>query len=559
MRSRTAAMLVALLLALTGCAGLPTAGPVNPGLGAAEAPDVPDFSFSPDRPQPGATPEQIVEGFVAAATGSQNDWEIAQLFLAPDIRESWQPEAGVTIDRPGSRTVTAIEDGRVEMSVVVTASVDESGAYELADEPTQTFSYGLAEQADGQWRITEVPDGIVLDEDNFDNVFRAYSLMYFDPSWSYLVPDVRWFATRNPATRITRALLGSTPSPWLQASVASAAPEGVSLARQSVPVVQGVARIELTEAALDADPVTLGRLQRQLQASLQGAGIAGAEMLVDGAALTVEPAPVRGTAIDARPLVLTDDVFGFLSDGEVARLGDMSSTIESLGVTAVSMGRGEETAAVSLSGGGVARVDANGDTVTVDPRAGLADPALDPDGVIWTVPRDQPTALRATLADGTAIDIDGAWAGSSRVQAIQISRDGTRMAAILTAGGRDWAVVSGIVRDADGVPQSLGESRRIVRLDGSGIDVAWLDDQTLGIASAGDDGEMSVIEHVVGGTGQTLSGPAATLTTIAAGATVTSARVLSDDGVLSLRRGSTWQPAAEGVRVLAPQLGAASG
>ncbi|PZU40894.1 MAG: hypothetical protein DI573_02510 [Microbacterium sp.] len=559
MKARTAAMLVALLLALTGCAGLPTAGPVNPGLGAAEAPDVPDFSFSPDRPQPGATPEQIVEGFVAAATGSQNDWEIAQLFLAPAIRESWRPEAGVTIDRPGSRTVTAIEDGRVEMSVVVTASVDENGAYELADEPTQTFSYGLAEQADGQWRITEVPDGIVLDEDNFDNVFRAYSLMYFDPSWNYLVPDVRWFATRNPATRITRALLGSTPSPWLQESVASAAPEGVSLARQSVPVVQGVARIELTEAALDADPVTLGRLQRQLQASLQGAGIAGAEMLVDGAALTVEPAPVRGTAIDARPLVLTDDVFGFLSDGEVARLGGMSATIESLGVTAVSMGRGEETAAVSLTGGGVARVDADGEATTVDPRAGLAEPALDPDGVIWTVPRDQPTALRATLADGTAIDIEGAWVGSSRVQAIQISRDGTRMAAILTAGGRDWAVVSGIVRDADGVPRSLGESRRIVRLDGSGIDVAWLDDQTLGIASAGDDGEMSVIEHVVGGTGQTLSGPAATLTTIAAGATVTSARVLSDDGVLSLRRGSTWQPAAEGVRVLAPQLGAASG
>jgi hypothetical protein len=559
MRIRTAAMLVALLLALTGCAGLPTAGPVNPGLGAAEAPDVPDFSFSPDRPQPGATPEQIVEGFVAAATGSQNDWEIAQLFLSPDIRESWRPEAGVTIDRPGSRTVSAIEDGRVEMSVVVTASVDENGAYELADEPTQTFSYGLAEQADGQWRITEVPDGIVLDEDNFDNVFRAYSLMYFDPSWNYLVPDVRWFATRNPATRITRALLGSTPSPWLQASVASAAPEGVSLARQSVPVVQGVARIELTEAALEADPVTLGRLQRQLQASLQGAGIAGAEMLVDGAALTVEPAPVRGTAIDARPLVLADDVFGFLSDGEVARLGDMSATIEALGVTAVSMGRGEETAAVSLGGGGVARVDANGEATTVDSRAGLADPALDPDGVIWTVPRDQPTALRATLADGTAIDIEGAWTGSSRVQAIQISRDGTRMAAILTAGGRDWAVVSGIVRDADGMPRSLGESRRIVRLDGNGIDVAWLDDQTLGVASAGDDGEMSVIEHVVGGTGQTLSGPAATLTTIAAGATVTSARVLSDDGVLSLRRGSTWQPAAEGVRVLAPQLGAASG
>lgn len=559
MTARTIAALLALLLALTGCAGLPTSGPVNPGLAAGDGPEVPDFSFSPDRPQPGATPEQIVEGFVAAATGFQNDWEIAKLFLAPDARDAWDPEAGVTIDRPGSRRVGSLQGGTVELSVVVTATVDDTGSYEIADEPEQDFAYGLEQQADGEWRISQVPDGLVLDEENFDNVFRSYSLMYFDPTWRFLVPDVRWFATRNPATRITRALLASAPSPWLRGAVVSAAPEGVSLARQSVPVVQGIAQVELTDSALDADPVTLGRLQRQLQASLQGAGIAGAAMLVDGAVLTVQPAAVLSTAIDARPLVLAGGAFGFLADGEVGRLGPLSAAVESLEVRAVVAGRGADSAAALLSAGGVVRVDADGDIASVDARAGLVDPAIDPDGTVWTVPRSVPGQLRAALADGTTVEVAGAWPGAAQVAAIQVSRDGTRMAAIVTSGGRDWVVVAGIVRGADGVPVSLGEQpQRVARLDGAGIDIAWLDDETLGVVALGPEGLSDVHERVVGGTGSVQSGPAAPVVQIAAGATVTSTRALAEDGVLYLRRGGTWQPAADEVSILAPQLGNAA-
>ena len=60
-----AALLAAAALALSACAGLPTSGPVAPGLPAGADAGSPDFSFRPDSPQPGATPEQIVTGFHA--------------------------------------------------------------------------------------------------------------------------------------------------------------------------------------------------------------------------------------------------------------------------------------------------------------------------------------------------------------------------------------------------------------------------------------------------------------------------------------------------------------
>ncbi|MET0734233.1 MAG: hypothetical protein ABWY55_01105, partial [Microbacterium sp.] len=82
---------LATVLALTACAGLPTSGPVNEGLPADHDAGSPDFSFIPDRPQPGATPEQIVEGFIRAGSGPADNWARAREFLAPGA--DWQPNS----------------------------------------------------------------------------------------------------------------------------------------------------------------------------------------------------------------------------------------------------------------------------------------------------------------------------------------------------------------------------------------------------------------------------------------------------------------------------------
>ena len=555
MKSRAIGMLAALMLVLAGCAGLPTAGSVNPGLALGDAPDVPDFSFLPNRPQPGATPEQIVEGFVSAATSPADSWGIARMYLAPEISRDWSPEVGVTIDRAGSRTLVAVDDDSIEMSVAQSGEVDETGAYHSTEGGSATLPYELTQQSDGEWRISAAPDGIVLSEQDFRVVFSAYGVMFFDPGWQFLVPDVRWFPTRqNVATRITQAVMGGAPSPWLAGAVLSAIPEGVALERSSVPVVQGIAQVELGSAAVDADPVILGRLLRQLQASLQGTGVAGVELLVEGTALTVEPAQTLSTAIDARPLVLTAEQFGFLADDEVTTLPGLSATIMALDAVSIALGRAGRAAAVRSEAQGVLRVEGT-EATPVDQRSDLIDPAIDPDDAIWSVPGATPAALRVALPEGDVVEVANAWPTASRITALQLSRDGTRIAAVVTDGGRDWVTVSGIERNADGVPVALGPAERLLRLDGDGSDVAWLDDRTLGILTETVDG-TTVTELLVGGMSASGSAPGERAVALAAGPTASSARLLSQDGGLFVRRGTTWQQAGVGVLVLASQLGA---
>ena len=65
-------------LVLSACAGMPTAGTVQQGLSPDTSDDGFEVAFRPSSPQPGATPEQIIEGFVAAATSPTDGWQVAR-------------------------------------------------------------------------------------------------------------------------------------------------------------------------------------------------------------------------------------------------------------------------------------------------------------------------------------------------------------------------------------------------------------------------------------------------------------------------------------------------
>ena len=93
----------------------------------------------------------------------------------------------------------------------------------------------------------------------------------------------------------------------------------------------------------------------------------------------------------------------------------------------------------------------------VDTRAGLVDPGADPFGYIWSVPRDQPSEVAVFSAAGQRFAVADAWPGATQIVAMAVSRDGTRMAALIVTGGRPEVWIAGIVRDDDNVPVRLGE------------------------------------------------------------------------------------------------------
>ena len=556
-RGILASVLTVVALLLTACTGLPTSGPVNYGLTPETGADSEDISFFlPDRPQPGASPEQIVEGFIRAGSGPGlgATWSRAREFLAPELQASWKPDAGVTIDVFEDRDYNEPTVGVVDLSLAAVATVDDKGSYERAEVAGRSLSFELAEQEDGEWRITAAPDGVVLDRDEFPTVFNRYAVMYFDPTWEYLVPDARWFPTTNAAASVTNALVNQPVSEWLLESVATAFPESVT-AVASVPVSSGVAEVDLSEAALAADTVTLNRMMTQLEASLATARVSQVELSVESTPIVAEAVPTRSTRVTGAPLVLVEQGFGFLTGDELEPVPGLSEVVEDVLPVAMQVAPDRDLAAARLTTGEVLRLSADGGRDVLDQRAALVDPTIDPFGYVWSVPRDQPAAVRASPADGSApIEIADAWPGATQIASMSVSRDGTRIAALVTAGGRTAIWVAGIVRDTDQVPVRIGLPVQLGTTSQTGRGLAWLDDLSIGVLSGDAEGSI-VLEQVIGGPSSAATA-AAGIASIAGGTSLSAVRLRAEDGTLYIKRGTSWQPTATGVLVLATQQGA---
>lgn len=552
MRRALALVSLALVLALTACTGLPTTGYVNPGRGP-QSDDAQAFAFVPDGPQDDASPAEIVEGFLRAGSGPADDWATAKLFLSPGA--TWDPRARVTIDTLAARRAAPSADGSVvTVSLSTVAGVDADGAYApAATGSAQTLSFALA-QVDGQWRITSAPDGVVLYEEVFPTVYQSASIAYFDPTWSFIVPDVRWFPRALVASRVATALVDGQPSSWLSGAVRNAFPEDLSLVGRSVTLSSGgVAQVQLPRAALSLDRTTLDRMQTQLARSLSSAGISEVQMTVEGTPVTASEVAVRVTRIDPSPAVLTSlGVFGALSGDQVESIPGLSDAIESLAPTMVELEADRSLAAVRTQQGTVASALADGRTFLLDDRPGLIAPTIDAEGAIWSVPSAAPAQLHVITPEGVPRDVGNAWPDASEITAMQISRDGTRVAAIVTVSGAREVWVAGILRSAGEI--DLGPPHVLSFSQQGAFDLAWLDDTTIGVLSSVD-GVSRLSELSVGGRGTEAQAPEGART-LAAGST--SVRVLDDQGRLYSRRGSSWTLVASNIRVLAAQQGTTS-
>lgn len=549
-----AAVVAFVALALTACAGLPTSGPVVQGLPAGQNAGTAAVSFLPDGPQKGATPQEIVAGFLRAGSGPQGGWETARLFLAPSFHDTWKPTASVIVDDLSARTYSPDKpDGTdkrdsINLQVSPVAYVDANGTYTATSSAPIPLSFVLARQSDGEWRITKAPDGIVLDTSAFANVFHPYSLMYYDTSWTSLVPDVRWFPATNAASRIVQALIKQKQSPWLADSVLSAFPENVGVSA-SVPVTSGTAQVELT--GLDMQVVqqtTLDRMLTQLSTSLATAGLTSVKM-ANGSTPLNASVILPSTTPPAQPVVLTDKGFGlYQSESQIDPLPGLDAAVTQQNPTAIELSSDRQTAALRV-GGGVSAITTGRPTVSIDARPNLIAPTLDAKGFVWTVPADDPAGVRAVNTAGKGGTISGAWAGASRIEGMRVSHDGARIAAILVVGGRPVLAVAGIVRDADGVPQKLSDPVVLGSLPGDGLDLDWLDDTTVGALVHDGDG-ITLVEQQVGGTAEAIDVPRDAVS-LAGMTAVESVRLRGQGGALYVQRGSTWQHYGSGVRVLA--------
>lgn len=449
---RRAPVLVLTALLLTGCGlpvpeGVQSAGDVRPQRDEPAAVEV-----LPPGPQAGASPAQIVEGFLNAQSSPDDHHAVARQFLAPDVE--WDDEAGAVVYALGSRRFAQDPADPTSFAVRVQATgrISSDGGFSLLDQPL-TAAYSVARQPDGEFRLVEVQEGLLLTRGDSDRSFTTYEVYFLGraadgSATARLVPDRVFLPnTAEPAQALVDALLGGATDALLGA-VESAAPPGT---KGRTSTTDGIVSVELSEQVAELDTRGRQRLAAQLVWTLtQVSGVTGVRLIAGGSPLPLpgaEEVQDRGSWAEYDPAgpgggdpvpvhyvrnrVLRTLTGPALPDAEVTRAGGLEV----------------DEVAVSPVGGALAVItrSASGDVLRTGPVAGpflqvLAKRSLrsptwgsgtqgvwlleaGPRPLLWRVPASGPAqAVRYPQPSG-----------AGPLTGVQVSRDGARIAMVFGA------------------------------------------------------------------------------------------------------------------------------
>ncbi len=542
------AVMLVLLALVSGCVGIPTSGGVNTGPLIDQQTD-PDFVINPSGPRPGVSPEELLNDFMLALRGPQAGYAIARQFFTEDAGVAWNPDASATV-RTGIPLISpGLTENSLRYTVTSSAYVDADFRYFETPPAQRTLDFTFAQEG-GEWRIASAPDGIVLSESSFNIVFAQQSLYFFDPSFQFLVPDVRWFPSRSTiSTRVVRALLAG-PVTWLrQGVVLSAFPTATTLS--TIDISSGTATVELSAEARAATPEDRDRMRQQLAATLD---VANVVMTVGGIELTTPDATsgaIKNPAVESAALIGGPTSFGFENGGDVVPIEGLSDQVIAAGaVTAVLSSDRTTVVSLTASGAAVARSGVDAAEI-VDARPGLTSPSIDPFRFVWSAQSDSATTLTTFGVDGIEHPIQTTLPADARVVSLDVSRDGTRLLLYLETPTGPELVIAGIVRQqVDNVPIGLGDPFTLPAPDDTPVDATWVDDRTVAtLTRVGETSPITLVE--IGGPSEAF-GTVAAATTIAGGNNAADGlRVLSSDGEIWRPQGGGWA----GTGILASYLG----
>lgn len=552
----TAALTVVVLAA---CAAIPVSGPVEHAR-PIEEDRAQGWRYYPAAPFPGASREEIVQGFLDAGTGAQNDFATAREYLDPAIAGTWRPTGQVYVT-DGQASMKTESDEVITVQVQVHGRLDARGnLVDSVTATTETIRFELRE-VDGEWRISSAPDGIVLQKQAFNDLFKARTLHFFGSQLRYLSPDLRWFLNLGDVpTRVVRELLNG-PAEWLAVggAVRSAFPSGVQL-RHPVVIESGLAIVDLTDTASTASPDELKLMRLQLEETLTALGdIQAVEVRVNGArldiALPASDAVVRAPDVNSSPMVAQQDRIGYLTGGQLTLpIGGerVAAAAEQLRPIRGAISASRRTVAL-LAEDGTWAMRFDGQPVLVDARSGQIEPALDNWDWVWTQSTTDPGLLVSRVGE-TGLDAvplpDGV---ADDFISHQVSRDGTRLAVLYRMGDRIKLAVMAVIRD-DTKPVALGPPLILDMPGRSPLDVAWVDANTVAMLVDMPDGATDVRVYRIGGDQVNSLGQIQYAMQVAGSTSIAGMRVVDRNGTLYAPRGSGWRSSDSVVTFLFAQV-----
>lgn len=457
---------------VVGCASIPQSSQVGESDQQANVDQDVAYTFNPAGPAEDATPTSIINMFILAATGIQGDFSTAREFLTEEAAQTWDPTASTTI-YTGRPIVDSTGDDEYSVELSSAGSLDDAGVLELADDgETQNFKLSLV-QVDGQWRIDELPDGISLDSAQFRALFITQTLYFYDPTYTYAVPDVRWMLnTSDQTATIVQALLDG-PANYLDGAVVSAFDEDAELFRDIVPVSTSTAQVDLTdETFADTSDLTRHRMHQQLELALQRyPGVSDVSMTRERAVVDLEDVPAEFEPADST-ITTGDTQVGIHPETRqlVAYEANATTTMEGFPNVAnlepadPTMNRERDTAAF-VNADRDTLYAANDATQSYEIATGtdLTAPSMDVHDWVFTVTDDSTIVAAKTTRTGQVLEITHPWAGQDAdITSLRISPDGTRAAVVVNPeDGPAELYLTGLIRDEHGQPQALGNTFKL--------------------------------------------------------------------------------------------------
>jgi len=447
---------------LASCAQVPDQGPVVVARERGSAPPPVGQYNQPKGPQSGDTPADIVNGFLEAMTATPLQTTTAQQFLAGPAQDQWQPRRVVTYT-----SHTAPEgNARVRVSVRGADQIGTRGQWRGPVAPAARHLDFPMTRENGEWRIASAPDALIVPRSFFDQQYEDAQIYFFDPTGQILVPEpVHVPQGSQLASALVKALLRG-PAGSLDGVERSFFPPGLSV-RLSVAVDRNLAEVSLKGP--DPGPLseqTVQQMLAQLAWTLRQDPSVSAFTLTMGNRAVTDATGEKRFPVRSREFESYDPAWekatlvtyalrrGRLVSGQVNRLtkvdGPFGTKDLGIGPFAVSLD-GYTVAATGQDNLRVGPVLGDEQPVVMQSGTGLLRPAWDFAKRLWEVQNGVDGASVGYVAGGDQHNVRVRGVTGETVHRFLVSRDGSRLVAVVRGTNRDRIVVSRIRYDADGM------------------------------------------------------------------------------------------------------------
>lgn len=481
----------------SGCVGIPQEGPIVSAETVVGAGDGLALYNDPPSPTPGAPPTEIVKGFLDAQTALPLQTNTAEEYLTTEEAATWQPE---------QRTVTyedaSLPQGSLRVAVELDGAnqIDPRGSW-LGPLPREEQELGFTmKRQDGEWRIDDAPDALVVPAPWFSQAFRRVSLYYLDPTAGIMVPEPIFVPRGDQlGSSLVGALLRG-PTNRLSRVQRSAIPPDLELDLSVSLTDQGIGEVNLIGGVAMPTGEDAELMVAQLALTLsQDPAYTGFRVNIDGEPLSLARGlttfPMdQGDALDPAAPQATPLVFGLreglLVSGTTGALEPVTGPmgVEDRGVRSVGVSlTGARVAAVTATGARVLLTDVRTADADVTPIMSGADDVLPPvwdfSDRVWLLNRTT-TGARVSVYDNLGLrEVPIPGVTGEDVSHFLVSRDGSRLVAVLDRARGDQVVVSRIRYNTRG--HALGGT--------TAREIAWDDQTRLRVLDVGWSSPTSVV------------------------------------------------------------------